>query len=310
MKGENSMNIVILVNKDFEYDGYRDGIDSRNNCTKLDLVFEDTTTGPDKMTPSRIYKLADTTIKATEYCIRYMFPKDQNSSNSEVKYGLLNDLLCNRIIDKPDFIISVSTSESTPNSQGGNSETHSVNGCVFLGSRFFARDCSDIDRDSGSHLEVIEKRYMSEEIYPGFYKDLSDKGNKDRIAKGMERVPNKPADNLFVDANEKNTSLGVINVVHYDKYEEADKRTYDDFIGVNSFNNDVIPVGIETTHAVVRMVADENNNIPVLFVSPITDRYLKFAEDVDDQNRQNEASSYNAGVVVANLLDFIADKLQ
>ena len=302
------MNIVILVNKDFEYDGYRDGIDSRNNCTKLNLVFEDTTAGPDKMTPSRIYKLADTTIKAAEYCIRYMFPKDENSSNSEVKYGLLNDLLSNRIEDRIDYIISVSTSESTPESQGGDSDTHSVNGCVFLGNRFFARDCSNIDRDSGSHLVVTEKIDISEEVYPGFYKDLSDKGNKDRIAKGMERVPNKPADNMFVDANEKNTSLGVINVVHYDKYEEADKRTYDDFIGVNSFVNDSIPVGIETTHAVVKMAADENYKIPVLFVSPITDRYLRFNDDV--KGKQNYYCSYNAGVVVANLLDFIADKLK
>ena len=307
MKGGNNMNIVILVNKDFEYEGYRDGIDSRNNCTKLNLVFEDTTAGPDKMTPSRIYKLADTTIKATEYCIRYMFPKDENSSNSEVKYGLLNDLLSNRIEDRIDYIISVSTSESTPESQGGDSDTHSVNGCVFLGNRFFARDCRDKDPSSDSHLKVPDKFDICPEIYPGFYKDLSVEDTKKKIADGMsDKVPNKKADSMFVDADEKNASLGVINVIDYLKYEEADEATYEKFKKTSPYN--YIPVGLETTHAVVKMAADENYKIPVLFVSPITDRYLRFNDDV--KGKQNYYCSYNAGVVVANLLDFIAGKLQ
>lgn len=41
---------------------------------------------------------------------------------------------------------------------------------------------------------------------------------------------------------------------------------------------------------------------PTFFVSPITDRYKCFAEDVNPQGKQNTAASYNAGVTVSLLL--------
>ena len=50
--------------------------------------------------------------------------------------------------------------------------------------------------------------------------------------------------------------------------------------------------------------------IPVLFVSPIVDRYESFDIDVDGKwGQQNAMSSYNAGVVVANMLELLKDKI-
>lgn len=49
------------------------------------------------------------------------------------------------------------------------------------------------------------------------------------------------------------------------------------------------------THGIVRMsTADE---ISVIFVSPIVDRYHHFADDVRDS--QNDACAYNSGVIVS-----------
>lgn len=58
------------------------------------------------------------------------------------------------------------------------------------------------------------------------------------------------------------------------------------------------PVSLETTHGIVAASAGV---IPTIFMSPITDRYTKFAEDVDV--KQNYVAGYNAGVTVAVLLD-------
>lgn len=296
------MNIMLLVNKKFEYKGYKEGLDFRMNekkTSQLVLISEDPTEGHERMVPSREYKLAPY-HRIKEFCIEYMFKSNESSSNSEKKYGYLKEVIENY---NPDYIISVSTSESTPNSQGGDSENHSVNGCVFFGNCFFARDCSDCDPESGSHLEVSNKLSEGKAIYSDFYNDLAIDSNRREIEEGMIKVSNMPAKELFVDANEKNTSLGVVNVVNYSKYNEADNKTYEQFKDPAPYN--VIPICLETTHAVVKMAAGD---IPVLFVSPITDRYLKFEEDV--KGDQNKDCSYNAGVVVANLLDFIYNKLQ
>ena len=301
------MNIVILVNKDFEYEGYRKGFDCRMKdfeAPHIKVLSKDLSTGPNKMTPSYEYFFGKDHI-AKEYCISYMFRDPKNTSSSQVKHALLNYLIGNVIEDKIDFIMIVRTSKSTPESQGGDSETHSVNGCVFLGNRFFARDCRDIDPTSGSYLTVPAKFDVCGEIYPGFYEDMADERNKKIIMDGMMKVQNKPAEELYVDADEKNACLGVINVIDYKKYENADEATYKMFKETSPYND--IPAGLETTHAVVKIVADENNKIPVLFVSPITDRYKKFVPDVDD--KQNHDCSYNAGVVVANLMEFMAEKM-
>lgn len=299
------MEIMLLVNKKFEYYAYKEGLDFRRfdkKTSQLVLISEDKSEGPRKMVPSREYKLAPY-HRIKEFCIEYMFDNFENTSNSEKKHIFLNEVIAKY---RPDYIISVSTSESTPESQNNYSKNNSVNGSVFFGNRFFARNCRDCDEKSESRLDVPTQFDISEEIYPGFYKDLSDDDNKAIIAEGMEKVPNAPTDTLSVNANEKNISLGVINVEHHDEYAKADKKTYDDFVEANPYKDDV-PVCIETTHAVVKMAAEDRFNIPVLFVSPITDRYLKFKEDVNDE--QNKVCSYNAGVVMANLLDFISSKL-
>ena len=69
---------------------------------------------------------------------------------------------------------------------------------------------------------------------------------------------------------------------------------------------------METTLIVVKMAEDAvmGDWTPVLFVTPIVDRYRHFNDDVDDKwGNQNLTCSYNAGVVVANILENVINEL-
>lgn len=111
---------------------------------------------------------------------------------------------------------------------------------------------------------------------------------------------NSPAEQLFCEGNNGYTSVGVVNVTNYKAYSVADKAAFE--FCVNSYP---ICVCIETTHGIINMSvksAFKKDTPPVLFVSPITDRYLHFDEDVGTSGLQNYIAGYNAGIAVGELL--------
>ena len=102
--------VLLLVNKDFEYAGYRAGVEYQMTAGKtpnVTLVKRDTRTGPNKYDPSCIYDITQGQHKfnVREYCISYLFNEGENTSNSEIKFGHLKKLIS---AEKPDFVISVS----------------------------------------------------------------------------------------------------------------------------------------------------------------------------------------------------------
>ena len=301
------MNIMVLVNKDFEYAGYQAGIFQQlldKRIPDLHVIAKDTGTRASKFVPSCVYKLgAD---KVREFCISYLFDagKDVNTSNSEEKHDLLKELLKE---EKPDLIISVSTTETTPIGLECDPKADTKNGCVFMGSQFFAKDCRKYDSTTKSHLYLKEPWYRLDfpPVFGGLYDFIHD--NQAAISEGMLQVPNHPAAQTTVYADEKYVSLGVINVMNYDCYGKADAATYEEF---NPSGHDkLLPIGLETTHAVVRMAAEEipdHDTVPVLFVSPIVDRYECFNEDVGKSwDEQNFISSYNSAIAVSNMLQLL-----
>lgn len=294
------MKIMILVNKDFEYAGYRAGIEKLmmlNKIPDFKMVSRDWSIGPCKKRPSCIYKLGNHIVR--EFCISYLFDAGENTSNSQKKLDLVSKLIKD---ENPDCIISVSTSESTP---GNESFECCFNGCVFMGTKFFAKDCQTMDPTTDSHLHVPEGWCVQNSpICDNFFDIVNE--NSMNIADGMEAVPHHSAYKLTVFADDKFVSLGIINVMDYSCYEIADPETYIEF--KNNYSSEGEPVCLETTHAVVKMAAGERK---VLFVSPIVDRYTKFGEDVDDKwGSQNAIGSYNAGIVVANMLEILKDKFE
>lgn len=110
---------------------------------------------------------------------------------------------------------------------------------------------------------------------------------------------------MYLRAAKAYTSVGVVNVVHYENYSTADKEALNKYY--QSAKHLDLPVCLETTHGVVSMAANTNDgkHVPVIFVSPITDRYEHFSEDVDDA--QNYIAAFNAGIAVGEILIMLND---
>ena len=304
-KRGSNMYIMVVVNKDFEYAGFTLGVESRlhsGELGQLKMVSKNPTGGPNKFIPSAIYRRGKDTIR--EFCIAYLFGENENTSNSEQKHVLLKRLIA---AEKPDLIISVSTCETTENAQFLPPDG-SLNGCVLVGTTFFAKDCREYDPGTSSFLDVSNP-WFAESGFP--CPEISSMVNKNQkiIAVGMDEVPNAPAGKttVYAENGARYTSLGVINVMNYDKYVDADAATFEEFAKQTS---DGAAVCLETTHAVVKMAAEaiKGKGFPVLFISPVVDRYKSFDSDVDGKwGVQNAVASYNAGVVVANMLDLYTE---
>ncbi len=290
---------IVLVNKDFEYRGFIEGL-------REVIPVSSGTNGRD----------AECRIKnvlADVYCIEHLFDEKENSSNSHVKYGLLKKLFRSNEfrIGDVEAVLSVSTAESTPDVQGKGGE-ESRNGCVYVGNRFISYDqrlCdpttkSDLELDGGP--EEDSELFNEKEICDGLYAAL----NKTDMA---FKWPYRNASaNLGCTAGDDFVSVGVVNVMDYSCYKDADAEAYKAYASYGQHK----PVCIETTHGVVvkafNRVCRElgcATCAPVAFVSPIVDRYLKFDEDVDGKyGRQNFVCSYNGGVATGHILSILNAK--
>lgn len=315
--------ILILVNKDFEYVGYRDGFaKAQAKCplTPIDDPDEKAEQFPVeghekrllKYRAERVFRLVekgseDKACLVKEFCINYHFRHNESSSNSERKLELLRDLMAQ---ERPDFIVSVSSCESTPDSQGGGDDC-SINGCVIVNHRCFMMDCQRLDSTTQSHLDFGGKTMLANSpIYEDIYKVLESTEFKDDVDGLMKDAPNRPAtgkDKTRCIADKENVSLGVINVMDYSRYIDADPTVYQAYCELE--NKIGKPATLETTHAIVKMAA---GTVPVTFVSPVVDRYKKFAEDVGidgNDHTQDKECSHNSGIVVPIMLKHLYKSL-
>lgn len=280
--------VVVLVNKDFEYTGFIEGL--RN------------TVNVHAGTNGRQAECRFRNMIADIYCIQNLFKPGENSSNSEVKYNYLKELFKSHAfcLDDVDAILSVSTAESTPVNQGFDGSL-SRNGSVFVGHKFFLSDQSEHDATTQSHLPIGTESTLHTEHYDagainnGLYDLIS------AIPMQFKKAPNNSDINPKCCAGHSFTSVGVVNVMDYACYHKADEAAY------NQARFDGDPMCIETTHGVVVKALHnvrEGRSVPqVVFISPIVDRYLKFDEDVDGKyGKQNFVCSYNGGVTVGHML--------
>ncbi len=217
----------------------------------------------------------------------------KGKSNSGEKYCVLPRYIA---ADDPDLVISVSTAESTPIAQaeGGTKdpETVSKNGCVIVGGQYYMYDAGYLDKSSHSAL-CIEKfdiyRYDNR-IFEAFHEAA-----KTGVCSQFLKAPNHPAAHQDILASPDYGCVGVVNVEDYTVYPKADPAAYEAY---DKDKEKYPPMSIETTHGIVRMSTPDD--IPVVFVSPIVDRYHKFSEDV--QGDQNYNCAYNSGIAVAAFL--------
>lgn len=233
-------------------------------------------------------------------CVQNMMDPDVNKSNSEAKMKYMPAYLGT---DDADLIISVSTAESTPDIQKrlAGSKDASVNGSVIIGNRFFMSDQRAVEGPKPeSNLDVLPYADYSNYLSNTLYSTISE--NAERIARKFIPQKNAPASLMYLSASKDFTSVGVVNIVHYENYPTADKNAFNEFNQSSYYD---CPVSLETTHGIVSMAANlkKPKHVPVIFVSPITDRYLCFSKDVDDA--QNYIAGFNAGIAVGEILMLI-----
>ena len=287
--------IAIIVNKRREVEGFLKGLEESGFLPNI--VIKDRNTPP-----APCYRMSDLRINAslermdlTIRCIEDIMPPADNrvpetsGSHSQQKAMLLPGYLRD---NDADLVISVSTAESTPSIQPG--DTSSLNGSVVLGGGFFSFDAHSFDSESPSHL--TPPSFAANNVDERIYQLLSSSELRAEAVQRFCTPPHSPADPMQILCDPNYISVAAINVVHYQAYEQADPAAYDACI---KEHGDKYPATIETTHGIVRMAA---NGKPTLFVSPITDRYKHFNVDVDPAGKQNTAASYNAGVTVALFL--------
>lgn len=286
--------VAIIVNKRREVEGFLAGLKDSGFLSGMQDKGHYTP-------PDPCYRMSELRLSAsleqmdfTIRCIEDIMPPadsrvpETSGSHSQQKALLLPGYLRD---NGADLVISVSTAESTPSVQPKGA---SLNGSVVLGGGFFTFDAHRFDPQSPSRLEApgFKENNVDERIY----QLLASPQIQAEAVERFRTPPHSPATPMQILCDPNYISVAAINVIHYQAYERADPEAYQACVKAHG---DKYPATIETTHGIVRLAAD---GTPTIFVSPITDRYKCFAEDVDPQGRQNTAASYNAGVTVAMLL--------
>ncbi len=285
---------AIVVNKRREAEGFLQGLKGSAFLPNL-LIKEENTP------PAPWHRMANWRMNAsleqmdfTVLCIEDIMPPansrvpETSGSHSQQKAMLLPGYLQD---NNADLVISVSTAESTPMIQP---QGTSLNGSVVLGGGFFTFDAHSFDSQSPSHLAPPD--FADNNVDEQIYQLLAAPALQEEAVGRFQAPPHAPAEPMQILCDPNYVCVAAINVIHYQAYEQADPEAYNACLKAHK---DKCPATIETTHGIVRMAAD---GAPTIFVSPITDRYKNFAEDVDPQGKQNHAASYNAGVTVALFL--------
>lgn len=284
---------AIVVNKRREVEGFLKGLKESGFLSYIEIKAQNIPPAPcHRMSELRMdasLEKMDLTIR----CIEDIMPPadsrvpETSGSHSQQKAMLLPGYLRD---NDPDLVISVSTAESTPSIQP---QSTSLNGSVVLGGGFFTFDAHRYDFDSPSHL--TPPPFAVNNVDERIYQLLASQSLRDEAVKRFQTPPHAPGRPMKILCDPDYVCIAAINVVNYQAYEKADPAAYEACVKTHGDKS----ATIETTHGIVRMAAGDK---PTIFVSPITDRYKCFAEDVDPQGVQNRAASYNAGVTVALLL--------
>lgn len=308
--------VTVMVNKHFEVEPFIAALMTLSNKKELGfpkpLQLNIPTDGLNRMNKPRAYYEGDKLNFDVEvWCIEDLMNPVSSASNSEQKYNDLCFHFSKHFREKrPELVISVSTAESTPDIQGfeNDIEPDSINGSVIFGDKFFMFDASDFDKESESSLK-FDVDYSNGEI--GFWNYMQPQILSTMTKYFWEQENAKAkAEKLLCDGNSQYLSVGVVNVTNYSAYKEADPAAYKAAEQIAA-SNGLKRVCIETTHGIVNSAVIYSCNeikvktVPVLFASPITDRYERFESDVGTSGVQNYIAGYNGGAAVGCFLKYL-----
>ena len=301
------LRIDILVNKKFEVEPFVAALmhltqyrDDEGNPKFLTPSVINVPSASDKVVKPRVIYATDQ-YEFDVYCIEEMMDPRRNPSSSEHKHDILLPFLKKEAEKGLDYIISVSTAESTPKLQESLAKSGSLNGSVIFGHRYFLYNAGEEDSSSDSHLRITNS-YID---FDGNY-ILNCVSSLSTQYMSNHNIKN-PSTTLKIAAEDNFLSVGILNVEDYEIYKTADPKAYQAAVNNQNFNG-LTPACIETTHGLIAMATqDAGLKIPVIFASPITDQYKCFDKDVTKTNGlQNFSVAYNGGIAVGQLLKLIS----
>ena len=244
------------------------------------------------------------TAEVVVCCIQDLMNPALSYSNTREKIRILPKIF--EEVENPDYIIAFGTA--------GFPDPTNYDGCAVVGTQAFIHNPyadnrefkseSDWPHDWDDYLDTLLESSLTD--YPGgFFRKIS--SDVHYHAEGrMLRSPLNPARPPVIIHGARYVALGIVNVIDYDHYVWADQQAID--IMKSKYKNE--PIGsVETTHGVIRLVAEEvyRTKPPFLFVSGITDRVKYFdMELVPRSYGQNFVASHNAGVSLAWLIPELA----
>jgi hypothetical protein len=289
-----SKNVTVIVNKSWETEPLLNAMTNQALTAKAPLVshllpfplvfnspknLKDT--NADNRTSVRArFQLsnANTCLNVSVWCIEDLMDPTQNASSSEEKFRVLPSAL----VDSPDLVVSVSTANCPYDT--------SMNGSVLIGANsFLYNGCP------GNPLSNLQPSQINQLLPSNVNADLFtliDETFNAVVIADFLTPPNFPAQPFQCIASDAISVVSSINVTDYTMYTQVDEDARNEFNAVVGKDPDTI----ETTHGVVKI----STKAPIIFISPVTDRFGHFADDVSSV--QNYVAAFNGGVVLRELL--------
>jgi hypothetical protein len=289
-----SKNITVIVNKSWETEPLLNAMTNQALTAKAPLVshllpFPSVFNSPkdlkaktnDKRTSVRArFQLcsASSCLNVSVWCIEDLMDPTKNASSSEEKFRVLPAAL----VDNPDLVISVSTANCP--------YQDSINGSVLIGANsFLYNGCPD---NLLSNLQPPQiNQLMPSNVNADLFALIDEMFNA-VVTSDFLIPPHSPSNPFVCLASDAISVVSSINVTDYRMYTQVDEDARNEFNAVVGKDPDTI----ETTHGVVKI----STEAPIIFISPVTDRFGHFDDDVSSV--QNYVAAFNGGVVLRELL--------
>lgn len=243
--------------------------------------------------PRAVFALARSDVEV--WCISDLLehlPDGPIQSSSEQKARQLPKVF--RGSASPDLTIALGTAaaiDQTPN-----------NGMVVVGARAFLYDAHPNGSNPASRwTDGPFGKVLDSAVDPRLFATITrvESPLSATVTQRHLPPPNNAAPRPLLAADRDAVALSFANVTDYADYATIDEATVKAFAAVKT---PYVPGSVETTHGVIRACSGEK----FIFISGITDRVGRFAEDVGPRTyAQNTAAAHNAGVILAWMLPLI-----
>jgi len=244
-------------------------------------------------------------IKIELWCLQDLMDISNPSDNELFSSSELKELCIHKAFDfqkqpRPDLVIALGTAS-------WREDPVSRNGCVSVGKNVFINNFHPKGQNPKSKWDDPRFEKLIPSLLEDDFFDLFDPATISAIETGLISPFFKPATNIELLIQRDGVALSSVNVTNSGEFGNADGTCMKLF---EELHSPYPVVSVETTHGIIRLAAETR----FVFVSGITDRYLKFGSDVLGKDpkghikkeAQNFSVAFNIGVFLSCALPKIA----